>query len=219
MPKVTIAKSHLQKLVENFQASPLQFYTAVEAALSRRAIPDSMIFRIDWHESGPLSVEREYLRVARGEHAVDICGAPFGTGFFFSTWGVTQRDSLGPVEIALLLAAVIVLPFALIYFLGFWMGMLLYLLGMPLGAIALVHQLNTSRPGWDDFFLYIPHFGPFYEHFIRPTTYYKMDTADMFFQTVHAAVVEVIDGMTEAKGIRGLSELDRKPGMAAAAGR
>jgi hypothetical protein len=33
----------------------------------------------------------------------------------------------------------------------------------------------------------------------------------MFQQAVHASVMEVIDGMTQAKGLRALSEADRKP--------
>jgi hypothetical protein len=44
-----------------------------------------------------------------------------------------------------------------------------------------------------------------------PTTYYKIDTTLMFQESVHRAVVEVIDQMTQAKGLRALSESERKP--------
>ena len=44
-------------------------------------------------------------------------------------------------------------------------------------------------------------------------TYYKYDSAMMFQESVHSAVLEVIDGLTSAKGIRALSELERKPVM------
>src|SRR5438309_379399 len=73
-------------LVENFQASPMEFYSAVHAALGQRQIPGISTTRVDWKEGGAFSAWREYLRVIRGTLVFDICGAPFGTGFFFSWW-------------------------------------------------------------------------------------------------------------------------------------
>jgi len=45
---------------------------------------------------------------------------------------------------------------------------------------------------------------------LRPT-YYRLDTALMFQDSVHSAVLEVIDQVTEGKGIKMLSELEKKP--------
>ncbi|TKJ32907.1 MAG: hypothetical protein CEE38_22050 [Planctomycetes bacterium B3_Pla] len=45
---------------------------------------------------------------------------------------------------------------------------------------------------------------------LRPT-YYRLDTALMFQDSVHSAVLEVIGQATEAKGLKALSELERKP--------
>ena len=42
-------------------------------------------------------------------------------------------------------------------------------------------------------------------------TYYQMDTTLMFQESVRLAVLEVIDGMTKVKGLKELSEADRKP--------
>src|SRR5688572_12043324 len=78
--------SHWSKLFENFQTSPLPFYDSVEAAIARREIPDVAMERVEYKEGGLISARREYLRVKRGKHAFDVCAAPFGTGFFFSTW-------------------------------------------------------------------------------------------------------------------------------------
>ncbi len=47
----------------------------------------------------------------------------------------------------------------------------------------------------------------------RPLTYFKLDTAIMFQESVHFAVMEVIDQITDAKGIRALTEVERKPIM------
>jgi len=149
--------SHWYHPIENFQASTMEFYTAVEQALQRRQIPDTKPSRVDWKEGGVFSAKREYLRIKRKEYIFDICGAPFGTGFFFSWW-------LGE---------------------------------KPAGFLGLLSA--------------IPFIGWIFESFIRPTTYFKIDSALMFQSAVHAAVMEVIDGMTSAKGLRALSELERKP--------
>ncbi len=47
----------------------------------------------------------------------------------------------------------------------------------------------------------------------RPHTYFRHDTALMFQDSISSAVHEVIDGITKARGLRTLSELERKPIM------
>jgi len=217
MPKISIVLSHWPKLIENLEASPLEFYKEVEVALSRRNIPDTENSRIDWKEGGVLTANREYLRITRGAHSFDVCGAPFGTGFFVSTWLVEDRNSLGILEILGILIGFSLLPFVLMYFLGVILGMLATIIGVPAAAVLLVHSLNSNRPGWDDFLVALPVVGQIYERLVHPATYYRIDTAMMFQQAVQAAVMEVVDGLMEAKGLRGLSELERKPIMKAVA--
>jgi uncharacterized metal-binding protein len=65
----------------------------------------------------------------------------------------------------------------------------------------------------------IPILGPLYHFVFRPITYYKVDTMTMFQTAVHSAVLEVIDGLTKAAGVRALSDGDRKPIMRAFHGR
>lgn len=48
---------------------------------------------------------------------------------------------------------------------------------------------------------------------VRPLSYFKIDTALMFQQSVHAAVLEVLDQMTTAQGARSLAPEERKPLM------
>jgi hypothetical protein len=50
--------------------------------------------------SGLLSAKREYLHVRRGKLAFDICGAPFGTGFFLSCWLAEMAPSWGLLYLA-----------------------------------------------------------------------------------------------------------------------
>src|SRR5438105_2303251 len=86
MPKQANEISHWHHLFENFQASSLEFYNAVEKAVEARAVPELHSTRVEHKESGLASAKREYLRLHRGKHAFDICAAPFGTGFFISSW-------------------------------------------------------------------------------------------------------------------------------------
>ena len=48
---------------------------------------------------------------------------------------------------------------------------------------------------------------------VKPWTYYRVDAATMFQTATHAAVLEVIDSITSAQGIRGLTDAERKPVM------
>lgn len=57
----------------------------------------------------------------------------------------------------------------------------------------------------------IPLIGIWLCNTLRPYTYYRMDTVAMFQDSVHSAVLEVVDDMTKAKGLRALTELERKP--------
>lgn len=59
--------------------------------------------------------------------------------------------------------------------------------------------------------LNIPFLGPALVRTFRPETYYRLDTALMFQESVHAAVLEVLDQKTKTEGLRSLSELERKP--------
>lgn len=148
--------SHWYGLIENLQTSPREFYASVEAAIQRRQVPNALMSRIDWPEAGLFSAKREYLRVRRNEYIFDICGAPFGNGFFVSWW-------LGELE----------------------------------GCLAS--------------FMEVPFFGFFLGLFFGRQTYYQIDTALMFQEAVRHSVNEVIDQLTSAKGIRGPTELERKP--------
>ena len=48
---------------------------------------------------------------------------------------------------------------------------------------------------------------------VKPWTYYRVDAATMFQTATHTAILEVIDEMTSAQGIKTLPESERKPIM------
>lgn len=55
----------------------------------------------------------------------------------------------------------------------------------------------------------LPFIGKAFKEVANTSTYYKLDTDAMFRSSVHQAVVSAIDKLTEVKGIRGLTELER----------
>lgn len=210
-PAPADALSHWYTLMENFQASPMDFYTSVETAIQKREVPNCELSRVDWREGGVLSAQREYLRVSRGRHNFDICAAPFGNGFFVSWWLSGTQSSLGPLALLLLITGVLIAMGISIATFGFFWGLLFMLIGVPLLFWMFVNFMKTAKEGWDDALVAMPFLGPVYERLFRPETYYKMDTALMFQEAIRKSVLEAVDGLTSAKGVRALTELERKP--------
>ena len=204
--------SHWCKLFENLQMAPLEFYATIEQAVKRREIPNIEISRVDWSESGIFSARREYLRISRGRHVFDICGAPFGTGFFVSSWLARPQAAPWPLALVLLALGAFIGLAIFIRIFGFILGLPAFLIGFPLLFWGLV-QILKDNEGWDDSIVAIPILGPIYQRIFRPETYYMIDTTQMFQQLVHNAVMEAVDQMTSGKGVRALSELERKPAL------
>lgn len=59
----------------------------------------------------------------------------------------------------------------------------------------------------------LPVIGFFVQNFLKPLTYYKLDTALMFQSVIHSVLVEVLDGLAKQTGLRALTEGERKPIM------
>ena len=101
--------AHWSKLLEGVAASPLEFYASVEEAVHERQIPNTETSRVEWDETGLFSSKREYLRISRGRHTFDVCAAPFGTGFFVSSWLAKAEQTGGVIA---LLGLAMALPVA-----------------------------------------------------------------------------------------------------------
>lgn len=67
----------------------------------------------------------------------------------------------------------------------------------------------------DEILIKIPFIGPPIVKARQYKSYYKLDTDTMFRSSVHQSILGAIDGLTKAKGIRELSELERKPDLRA----
>ena len=73
--------------------------------------------------------------------------------------------------------------------------------------------MRVELSAWDEFLGRIPLIGPALVARRQLKTYYNLDTDAMYRSSVHQSVLAAIDLLTEAKGVRGLSELERKPEM------
>lgn len=204
--------SHWSTLIEGFQSSPLAFYEALDAALKRRDIPATKNERIDYREAGMLSANREYLHITRETLVFDICAAPFGTGFFVSWWLADYQKGLHPaarVGIAFLMALITLWLWTKAGLFVWLLLVAMALFGIPVALDEMVRNKTIS----EGVARTIPIIGTIYTWMFRPASYFRMDSMEMFQKAVHNAVLEVIDTMTAEKGLRALSDTDRKPVM------
>jgi hypothetical protein len=202
--------SHWNHLIENFHILPREFYSLLEKALSKREIPDATTSRVAYKEAGLHSAERQYLRVERGRFVLDICAAPYGNGYFFSWWLAERRPSpFWPTLAAL----------GILWLWGHICGevfgrsnsFLFTIVGWLVIFWSVGALMSEGESAWAQYVLVIPFLGRLYQRYFLPDTYYRMDTASMFEKAVHSAVLAIIDGLTQAKGVRGLSEMERRP--------
>jgi hypothetical protein len=200
---------HWHTLIEGFATSSLDFYGLVKAGIALRKIPNLTVSEVEWQESGLGSGKRVYLRVSREGLNFDICAAPFGTGYFFSWWlAVIPRILLDfAVLFGIAFAAFICLAIASRQDCsGILMAPILFF-GLLFGAGFFV---RSGELGLEPTVLSMPITGFLYGFFFRPVTYFNEDTATMFRELVHHAVLEAIDTVTSAQGVRGLSEEARR---------
>lgn len=205
--------SHWHQLFENFRTSSLDFYAGVEKAIHRREVPDASVTQIEFKEGGAFSARRIYLHITRGRHTFDICAAPFGTGFFFSWWLTEPPTRFGPLIVLGLALGCFVSCGVFVDQLGMFEGLFAWLVAVVLGFCFVGYLINEGTWDIEDAILDVPIIGALYGSLFRPTTYYKLDTALMFQESVHAAVLEVLDSLTKTKGLRALTEFERKPIM------
>ena len=216
-------EGHWHSMIEDFSTSSLDFYELVKAGIARREIPDLKISQVEWEQGGLGSGKRVYLRVSREELNFDICAAPFGTGYFFSWW--LAKISRVLLDVLFLFLYVVVVGFILYRATagnsvggemmvgesspgcaGFFIKPVIFL-GI---LLALGFLVRYGDRGLEPTVLSMPITGFVYGLIFRPESYFNEDTAIMFRESVHHAVLEAIDQVTTAQGVRGLSEEARK---------
>ena len=223
MARISGVLSHWHTLIDIFNTSSLDFYEAVEEAVSQRELPDLKFGRVMFKERGLASAKREYLRIRRENVAFDICAAPYGKGFFFSWWLVRP----GPKHPwAWLLGTLFAFAVWLSILLGTLsatleedslsqvagcLGFLFLLASLPTAVVGMAFGIRQGYILDEEIVMDLPWIGWLYVLLFNPQTYYRLDTALMFRDSVARAVNEVINGLLEEKGLRALSADELKP--------
>jgi hypothetical protein len=212
--------SNWHTLFEDFSTSTQDFYRAVQTAVADRNLPDVRISRVFWSEGGVGSAKREYLRIERQRIVFDICSAPYGKGHFFSWWLAKI-----PAKYGLLVVMALLLGFLFGWLLfegmvlqifgygcsGAVVSALGFFVGIPAAFLILGVGVERGLIGDEEWVLSIPWVGYLYYVVFNPVSYFRLDTAMMFRDSIRSAVNEVINDLREEKGLRLLGDEDFRP--------
>lgn len=203
--------SYWNHLFDRPLCSPGEFYAEVEANLGNRKIPDLELGHMMMHEKNLLSRARLYLQMRRERLVFEICAAPFGTGFFVSSRLFDRRRVATFVDYLIFLVLLVALSayinsqtdaIVTIVIIGF----------LVTGLWSAMRLAATETVKWLDSRLYLmPLLGAIYESWFHPLTYFREDQNNMYREAVHRAVLETIDSISKEKGIKPLTEDEKKP--------
>ena len=203
--------SHWYVPVPGFNASTVDFYTAVEKELEEQKVPGMEVSRIDFAEGGLLSDKRTYLRMTRERLVFDICAAPFGTNYFYSCRFAELPVKISIVAIAILLFGLLFIGYESLRMFGFFLSCFFGVAILAFGVYALRNLVSLGLSDLDASLLKMPLFGPVYERFFRKETYYREDTRLMYLTVVEGIVKKLVEQETAAKGVKLLTQYEYGP--------
>ncbi len=209
----TVVRYRWCELIKNFTASPNDIFQAVESAVEAHKIPGLECKRVFWHEGGAVSAKREYLQFGRERLLFEIGASQFGTGFFVSFRVAEIPLTIDPLGIVLALG-----------FIGIFLLLLVNLFGLLWGGIVLVFSLlvllvamrTAVARGLGDIdrvLMKTPLVAPLYEIFLRPITYHRIDSNEMYARAMRDTVDEVFQDMFADQGVPLMSEIVSPPVM------
>ncbi|MBU6399315.1 MAG: hypothetical protein KGS61_03270, partial [Verrucomicrobia bacterium] len=203
--------SYWCRLFESLSYSPQDLYTSVLANLSLRDVPALETTGVKYRQSGLFSPERLYLQLRRERLVFEICGAPFGTGFFVSS-RLFDRHREPTLLDYLVIFAVLSFMGAFTGFQYGWTWSLIETTGMIALAWSLM-RLGVALPvdSVDRVLSDLPCIGPVYDLLFHPDTYYRQDLNHCYREAVHNALMQAIDGIVNEKGLKPLSGEERRP--------
>ena len=187
------------------------FYRSIEEDLATRDIPGLTVERIEFAEGGLLSAKRQYLRLRRERLVFDICSAPFGTSWFFSSRSseIPARWHRLDLLIALVGIGFVYLVYPVIF--GLLWGTVIYAVTV-IAFLFVLNALATSRiHDLDSVLLRIPVLGSLYEMFVRKETYYREDTRNMYLTQIDRIVRDRVNELASANDIEYVNFQDTSP--------
>lgn len=194
-----IIHAHWYVPLSDFQSDTELFYRAVEEELVEREVPDMVVEIIHFREGSHFTANRKYLRFRQERAVLDICSAPFGTGWWFSVRAATLPRILRWWEVgftALGLAGFFALYVELY---GLVVGGVL--LGSSLAFGGIVFLAGSVWANLDEFLIYLPVAGALYEAYFRRDTYYRQDQRLMFGDILCTVIRRKVGEFCMAGGI------------------
>lgn len=88
---------HWSILIDGMEQSTKDFYDAVARRVEARELQKVKISEAKYKEGNLFSAKREYLHIEWQEFKFDICGAPYGKGFFVSWWLTQEKGCLASI--------------------------------------------------------------------------------------------------------------------------
>ena len=149
-----------------------------------------------------LSDKRIYLRLMRERLAFYICAAPFGTRYFISCRSVYVPPAVKFWHVVAVLTVIGITFLTLAHLLD---AMLvgLAMLSLILATILRFRNVLMLRlQNVDALLLEIPVISRIYQLYFRKETYYRIDTRNIYLETIPKVVRELVDDVTGAKGIK-----------------
>ena len=197
----TVVLDYWCELFKDFSASPSDIYEAVERAVETRQIPGLECERVFWHEGGAISAKREYLQISRERLAFEISACQFGTGFFVSFRSSEVPLTIDPLGIFLVLGVTGLFLLLLVSLFGLLWGGVALVIGLCVTVFALRTAVARGLADVDRVLMKTPLFAPLYELFLRPRTYYRIDSTAMYLKAVHDAVAEAFQAAFGEQGV------------------
>lgn len=198
-------------LFDNCEYSPQAFYALVQQNIERRQVPDLLVNCLLLHEGTMFSKRRLYHQMRRERIVVEICAAPFGSGFFISSRLFDRRKRAFYYDYFFAFLTLILLSMPVLQRYGPIVGTVVF--GTVFTLIWSIMRLATDISfAWlDDKICSVPWFGPIYESWFHPDTYFRQDQQSMYREAVNRSVQEAVAELTTEKGIRPLSSFDTQP--------
>jgi hypothetical protein len=196
--------------VPDLQTSSLEFFEAIEMALRAKQV-EVQSERIQWHEGGILSANREYLRLSYARFVFDISAFPFGRDYQFSWWHGRKAPRLFALFGCLGVLAVPVAFLICVMIAGAIAGTLLFLVAIGVGLFMLAQNLASGDSELGEALVALPYVGPVIRKLFNPITYYSEDTRIMFEDTVHRVVLDVVGGILVGHNMSPLATEEQSP--------
>jgi hypothetical protein len=198
-------------LFDNCPYSPQDFYASVKRNLESRQVPDLLSDLILISEGTVFSKRRLYYQMRRERIVAEICAAPFGSGFFVSSrlFDRRRRAFFWDYVFALTTIALVTLPVLLRYG-PTWA---VFVFGAVMTTLWSVMRLATAIDfvSLDEKLAKVPWFGPIYETWFHPNTYFRQDLHSMYREAVNRSVKEAVAELTAEKGLRPPTDLEPHP--------